>query len=324
LARGTDGGNHARRVGQAMLTVLLATDGDSTLPAVLESYGRLTNPRGGWKLVVVGNTATDVLRERVTAFASRLPLTYVFEPRIGKNYAVNAGLPLIDGDLVVFTDDDAFPAADWLVQLRDAADRRPAFTIFGGRVVPRWESLPPAWILAGLPLAWTYTISDPRLNEGPVSGRHVFGPNMAIRSDVFRAGQRFVTSIGPDGTSDYAMGSETEFILRLEKAGARAWYAPAARVEHFVRTRQMNAGWLFGRARRAGRCEYRLGSHAPVPALGYQVLRKLVALLAMLVTVNPSSIVRRMWDLCFLYGQIREAVSGRPIGGNRTPIESGL
>ena len=76
-----------------MLTVLIAThNGADTLPVVLEAYTKLKAPDGDWKLVIVDNGSTDSTNETIRAFTRRLPLTYVFEPRRGKNRALNTGL----------------------------------------------------------------------------------------------------------------------------------------------------------------------------------------------------------------------------------------
>src|SRR5713226_5703382 len=123
-----------------MLTVLMAThNGVRTLPMVLDTYCKLDPPRGGWNVVVVDNGSTDDTKQIIASFKSRLPLTYIFEPTLGKSAALNAGLHGMTGDLVVMTDDDALPKPDWLVQIRLAADSLSSFAIFGGAIVPHWE-----------------------------------------------------------------------------------------------------------------------------------------------------------------------------------------
>ena len=175
-----------------MLTVLIPTrNGAGTLPAVLEAVLRIAAPPGGWKLVVVVNGSTDRTQEIVSSFSDRLPLTSVLEKTSGKNAALNAGLPFVEGDLVVFSDDDSFPRRDWLVRLRAAADRHPAFGMFGGVIRPRWQSRPPNWLSNGGPMAAAYTATDPALVEGLVEAGHLFGPNLAIRTEFFDRGYRF-------------------------------------------------------------------------------------------------------------------------------------
>jgi glycosyltransferase involved in cell wall biosynthesis len=95
-------------------------NGADTLPVVLEAYTTLQSPEGDWKLVIVDNGSTDSTNEIIHAFTKRLPLTYAFEPRRGKNRALNTRLASGSGDLIVFTDDDTIPQPDWLKLLRSA------------------------------------------------------------------------------------------------------------------------------------------------------------------------------------------------------------
>ena len=240
-----------------MLTVLMATRNRApTLRDVLASYGRPQQPSSGWKLVVIDNGSTDETATVIASFKSRLPIQFASEPRSGKNYALNTGLDLVDGDLVVFTDDDAFPRPDWLVQLREVADTQAAYSMFGGAIVPRWEVPPPRWI-EWLDVRPVYTISSPELKAGPIHSSLVFGPNMAVRAGILESGIRFNPYMGPRGTT-YPMGSETEFTLRLEQQGHKAWFAPSAIVEHYIRKSQLTKSWVMQRAVRFGRGQYRL------------------------------------------------------------------
>src|SRR5690349_2014049 len=112
-----------------MLTVLIATrNGEKTLPGVLEAYGRAQTPVGGFKLVVVDNGSTDATPALAGRFRNKLPLTWLSENAPGKNAALNRGLSAVEGDLVVLTEDDAFPHPDLLTRLRGAADVHAAFS----------------------------------------------------------------------------------------------------------------------------------------------------------------------------------------------------
>jgi len=304
-----------------MLTVIMATrNGADTLATVLDAYTRLESPEGGWKLVIVDNGSSDRSREIVQAFANRLTLTCVVEPRQGKNRALNTGLADVAGDLVVFTDDDAVPGPAWLTLLRRAADAHQGFQIFGGPIQPRWPSAPPDWILNLVPLAPTFTILPP-LNEGPINPTQVFGPNMAIRAEIFEKGYRFNENIGPDGNARYAMGSESELTRRLARAGHRAWHCQQALVEHIIRPFQMTKRWILQRAIRYGRGQYRMrrdleayepGAAGRLPIglilrLGRQALRVGHALL---IRDREVSFKQR-WTFNYLLGQLQEAESLR-------------
>jgi L-malate glycosyltransferase len=237
-----------------MLTVLMATyNGGSTLPEVLNAYCKLDSPDGGWKLVVVDNGSTDSTKEIITSFRSRLPLTYIFEPILGKSAALNTGLLSITGDLVVMTDDDALPRPDWLVQMRLAADSQPCFSIFAGAIVPHWEVPPEDWILA----YWgRLAITNPALEEGPIPATLAYGGNMAVRSKVIEAGYKFDDSVCPVGPR-YRMGEDTDFVQRLARAGFRAWHCKHGVVAHMIQRSQMTREWVLRRAVPQGRAEYR-------------------------------------------------------------------
>lgn len=292
-----------------MLTVLFATRNRAAiLRNVLESFCHLQSPASGWKLVVVDNGSTDETPQVIASFLDRLPLQPVCEPRLGKNHALNTGLELLDGDLAVLTDDDVFPHADWLVQFRRAADTLPAYTIFGGAVVPRWEVSPPPW-LEWIDLAPIFTITPASMKEGelpPAQVTLVQGPCMAIRTCVFRSGTRFDPSIGPRG-SNYPMGSETELLLRLSRHGHRAWHVQGAVVEHFVRGEQLNKAWVLRRAVRFGRGWCRMAPNKKlwigVPRHLFRDIPKQAVLMATAFALSrKGALLRAHWRLNYLWG----------------------
>lgn len=299
-----------------MLSVLLATKNRARLlQRVLESFCSLEVPDSAWKLIVVDNGSTDDTTEVLESFRGRLPLQALVEPNQGKNAALNAGLRFIEGDLTVLTDDDVFPRPDWLVQLRRAADAHPEFGILGGAVVARWEATPPRWV-EWVDLSPVFTITDPSRMEGETLPLLVYGPNMAVRSTVFEAGMRFNPSVGPCG-SNYAMGSESEFLSRLGKLGHRAFFVPQAVVEHFVRKDQLATGWVMRRAFRYGRGFFRLlrmdlleenRTILDVPkTLIREGIKGCLKWCKALLSLRLEKIFRARYQLNFIRGQIVEA-----------------
>jgi hypothetical protein len=92
--------------------------------------------------------------------------------------------------------------------------------------------------------------------EGVTQGR-LLGPNFAVRRAVLD-GRRFSTEVGPDGTPTYAMGSETEFLLRLKADGLEFVRLPQARVVHRISPGQITETALVARAFRLGRGHVRV------------------------------------------------------------------
>ena len=300
-----------------MLTVIFATrNGVRTLPGVLAAYCQLEIPTGGWKLIAVDNASTDATGEIIKSFADRLPLTYLYEERPGKNPALNAALDHVEGDLVLLTDDDVFPRPNWLVCMRKAADRLPGYSVFGGVVRPHWEVAPPAWIVEWVPGGPVFTLTPPSTPEGPLPPGSVYGPNMAVRTEIFRQGFRFDPTIGPQG-ANYAMGSETEFVLRLARHGYGAWHVPDAEVEHFIRDFQLHRSWILRRAIRFGRGHYRMSQSVQrreistwrgVPRhLFKQMLVQTALLLKGVACFDDETVFRARWTFNVVWGQIIEA-----------------
>jgi L-malate glycosyltransferase len=308
-----------------VLTVLLATRNRGVVfREVLEAFCQLQLPQSGWKLLVVDNGSTDATPQVIASFAKRLPLHSVTEGKQGKNFALNTGLGLIEGDLTILTDDDVFPREDWLIQFRNAADAHREFSIFGGAIVPHWETPPPPWI------GWAdkgaaFAITDPSWQGGPIPANCIWGPNMAIRSDIFRSGIRFDTSIGPLGAK-YAQGGDTEMTRRLETLGHRAWHVPGAVVGHFIRKEQMDKSWVLRRAIRHGRGEFRLGQADEIvsrklllgsPRYLYRKLYKEAREMAVSwIMQRKGDYFQSCWRFNFVRGQIQEA---RALSKERKP-----
>lgn len=307
-----------------MLTIFIAThNGAAALPRVLASYTRLQAPGGGWKLVVIDNGSDDGSADIVASFAHRLPLVCVSEPRRGKNRALNTGLRELEGDLAVFSDGDSLPDADWLVQLRTAADCHPDISIFGGAIRPLWAVPPHDWIVQWVRLPAVFGITDPACEEGPCEPTQVFGGNMAVRAEHFRAGCRFDERIGPTGASRYAMGGETELTLRLAIAERlQCWHCKAARVQHIIWPAMMTQAWILQRAFRLGRCVYResrqkaAAGRPHVPRGTKEIGRGLVGAARSLALGSLRRDARRVflgrWELNLWTGCLAEAVRSWP------------
>ena len=299
-----------------MLTVLLATRNRcAILRKVLDSFCQLQAPPSGWKLLIVDNGSSDETPQVIASFEKRLPLESVTEQRPGKNIALNTALARIEGDLTVLTDDDVFPREDWLMQLSNAAETHRDFSIFGGAIVPHWETPPPPWI------RWAdkgaaFAITDTAWQDGPISANCIWGPNMALRSELLRSGVCFDTSIGPKG-AHYAQGGDTEMTRRLESLGYHAWHVRGAVVEHFIRKEQMDKSWVLRRAIRHGRGEFRLCQTDELVS-GKQLLGSPRYLYRKLYReardMTMSWLMRRQadqfqshWRFNFVRGQIQEA-----------------
>lgn len=304
-----------------MLTVLLAThNGARTLPRVLDTYQHIEVQNFDWKIIVVDNASTDETPELLRAYSSQLPMLVLRTEQQGKNIALNIGLEHIEGDLVVLTDDDAVPDADWLTSIQSASVENPEYDIFAGRIDALWPEHTPEWIHRLVNLGATYAITPAGLHCGPIPAGQVWGPNMAIRRRVFDAGHRFNESVGPS-RGQYIMGSEVEFTCRLERAGYKSWFTSSAGVGHIIREHQIQREWIIQRGYRLGRHMFHqeapeFGDNTPMwrGAPRWKHRRLLNARLMKLraaMTGNTDQAFKADWEISFLKGYLFEANQAR-------------
>jgi glycosyltransferase involved in cell wall biosynthesis/DNA-binding beta-propeller fold protein YncE len=257
---------------ERMLTVAIATFNRArSLERCLDALVRVEPPDGGWKLLVADDGSTDETASIVRRFADALPIACRSAGQRGRSAALNALIPELAGDLVVFCDDDILVGPDWLVGHRRLADRWPEDAVFGGRIVPEWETPPPAWILRSVSLGIVYGVTPEHYADGPCSPGMIWGGNMSVRRRAFQDGFRFDPRAGPNASvRDYRMGGDVQFVTRLVEAGYRCRFSRRPVVRHMIRAEQLERNWVLGRAFRHGREHAERHAHLPP-------VRKLVA-----------------------------------------------
>lgn len=236
------------------LSLVIAThNGSKTLAKVLNSYTSQTIPEAvDFKIYVVDNASSDNSKAVIQSFQDKLPLTYLYEAKPGKNTALNSAVKQIETDVFLFTDDDVIPNAEFIKNWYQILTEQPEYQIYGGRVNPRYPDKKPEW----LTLEWIEMVcfakSKSSLLTGPVDAGEVFGNNMLVRAELFKHGL-FDENTGPSPTS-YGMGSETEFNIRMStQFNAKAYFSSENSVEHIIHPNQMSLKWIDGRAEKFGR-----------------------------------------------------------------------
>jgi glycosyltransferase involved in cell wall biosynthesis len=240
------------------VSVLLATrDRGPLLRDTFSSFCQLDTSGLRWELIAIDNGSTDDTGAVLAEFSRRLPLAVLHEPRPGKNAALNRGLELARGELLVFTDDDVLAERGWLQAHTRAARDWPEASIFAGRIVPRFPEGTPRHLQEHGLIRSLLCEFAPQPQEGFTTASPL-GANFSVRARAMQ-NLRFADGIGPGAGKNYAMGSETELLKRLTELGNRTVYLPGAMIEHVIQPHQLDLQWLLGRNFRLGRGLSRMG-----------------------------------------------------------------
>jgi glycosyltransferase involved in cell wall biosynthesis len=98
--------------GAALISVIIPVrNGSRTLPACLQALQQQT--RSPDEIIVVDDGSTD----NTAAVAAQQQVTVISQAQAGPASARNYGAQMAQGDLLLFTDADCVPAADWVERL---------------------------------------------------------------------------------------------------------------------------------------------------------------------------------------------------------------
>ncbi len=227
-------------------------------------------PGASWETIVVDNNSTDrtsaVVRAAARSFPA--PLRYVFEHEQGRSPALNAGIRLAAGDIIVTTDDDVRVDAGWLDEAAQGLAELDCDYV-GGRVLPIWGAPRPAWIPDHGGKQWAVIAL---LDYGDVplefGSRVPLGVNMAFRRRAFDRTGLFDPHTGRKAGT--LLGQEVrEWCIRARAAGVRGFYIPAMVVRHVIPASRLKKSyfrrWFYWRGISRARLYERAGLDMEAP-----------------------------------------------------------
>ncbi|MGE0885197.1 MAG: glycosyltransferase family 2 protein [Blastocatellales bacterium] len=178
------------------------------------------------ELLIVDNASSRETKQTYDKFLNRRSelsdrLHYIRENQPGLSRARNAGLKAVNGEIIVFTDDDVLVMENWLDEIHREFAGDPNLFVLGGRVLLARD---------GLQDVAVYADEERREYRFPNGGGVAMGANMAFRREVFDRIGKFDVRLGA-GTF-FAGGEDIEFFYRAMKAGYKMVYAPNVLVHH--------------------------------------------------------------------------------------------
>ena len=205
------------------ISLIISTrDRCQQLVRCLESVRNITFDRP-WELIVVDNGSVDETASVVRQFFGSAVVSglYVFEPKMGKSNALNTAMKIARGQIVAFTDDDCYPAPDFLTRVW-LAFQDPSVGYVTGRIMLHDPTDCPVTINeTTTPLTFSA--------RSFISVGIVQGANMAFRRGVLVAIGGFDPLFG---AGSLFAGEDLDAAARASAMGWKGLYCPEVVVRH--------------------------------------------------------------------------------------------
>jgi glycosyltransferase involved in cell wall biosynthesis len=287
-----------------LITVLICTrNRDAILKRVLSLHPGLALPEG-WsrEYVIVDNGSTDQTRQVVEDFRDRadFPVQYVHEARPGHSIALNSGCKAAKGEIIAFTDDDAIPADQWLVEIIRSISELGNDWVYGP-VRPIWEyGNKPFWY-GKKTSQWVACLDYGDSPFAPTDLSTPFaGVNHACKTDrIFKLGL-YDEKKGLRGDGKTYTGNDDDLYAKAIERQFRVYYNPKASVNHIIDAKRygglnyLKISWIVGRNEALNHLETAhqngLTSTSLIPRYRYRLLaHHLFGIVVSCVQLSPSN-----------------------------------
>lgn len=212
------------------------------LRQLLEGLSRLTflrMPLPALELIVVDNDPLCSGYETLRCAVLPHPFRYLVEPRPGIAHVRNRAVAEArDADFVAFLDDDEVPCETWLDELLYAQARFRA-DVVAGPTRPVYERCVPSWVRCG------GFFERPEFQTGK-SLEFCAAGNVLVRRAVFDQVSQF------DERFQLTGGEDTQFFLRVQRAGFKIIWSNEAVVREIVPKERATLGWILRRGYQSG------------------------------------------------------------------------
>jgi len=212
----------------------------------LDSLIRQKNIDFEYEIIIVDNNSKDNTKEILYSYIQKfkLKLKYFFEYQQGLSYARNIGIKEAKGSILIFTDDDCILDENWLSNINKCFQNYNCDGI-GGRILPLYPENTPKWIidnkdLLGGPIVM-FDYGELNLAYDSKTMFPFVGANLSFKKNCFDEFGLFSTNLG---AGSGALGEDTDFFKRLEKAGKKLYYCGEALAWHPVEIKRTNLRYL--------------------------------------------------------------------------------
>ena len=236
------------------ISVIIPTYNRSALLSqTVETFLAQDYPAEKWELLLVDNASTDDTWSVITKLASRDDrIRGLKESRKGAHFARNSGAVAARGGILYFTDDDMLAEPNLLSAIIEGFEADPKVASVTGKVLPRWDTEPPVWVLEHCRNA-LLSLND--LGESLIVSDDdpgVFSCHQAVKRDAFMSAGGF----NPDTNAGAFTGdNETGLNIKIKQLGFRFAYVGSAVTHHMIPASRMTQSYLNSRMADQGFCD---------------------------------------------------------------------
>jgi glucosyl-dolichyl phosphate glucuronosyltransferase len=236
------------------VSVIIPTYNRSALlRETVETFLAQDYPSDRWELILVDNGSSDDTWNAISQLASRDDHVHPLrETRKGAHFARNNGALAAKGEILYFTDDDMLAERNLLTSIVEGFEVDPKVASVTGKVLPRWDTEPPVWVLEHCRNA-LLSLND--LGESLIISDEdpgVFSCHQAVKRDVFMQAGGF----NPDTNAELFTGdNETGLNIKIRQIGYRFAYVGNAVTHHMIPASRMTQSYLNGRMADQGFCD---------------------------------------------------------------------
>jgi O-antigen biosynthesis protein len=198
--------------------VVASYNAERTLTNCLDSLERLNYP--DYEVILVDDGSTDATPQ--IALKHARVRYFRHEKNLGLSTARNTGIAAATGEIVAFTDSDCRADGDWLYYLVGGLLGSEFAAIGGPNLLPPEDSLVAAAVMVS-PGGPAHVMLTDRQAE------HIPGCNMAFYKSV-------LAQIGGFDPIYHQAGDDVDICWRLQQAGYKIGFSPAAFVWHYRRS----------------------------------------------------------------------------------------
>lgn len=239
---------------QPFVSVIIPTYNRSALlKQTVDSFLAQTYPGDRWELILVDNASTDDTRAVIAEIASREANVKGFtEIRRGAHHARNSGALAARGEILYFTDDDMLAEPDLLETIVTGFVEGSHVGSVTGRVLPKWETEPPVWVLEHCKNALLSLLDlGPQLQVSD-DDPGVYSCHQAVLREAFMSAGGF----NPDTNAGQFTGdNETGLNIKIKKLGYRFAYVGQSVTHHMIPASRLTQSYLNSRFADQGFCD---------------------------------------------------------------------